>query len=183
MAFDFEQWSKAYPAWRGSPLFAGMIGRRGSSIAASGDQKKATASIRAQMLAAGESERSRLLTDYLRERLAKVLGLPGSMLSKLDVNLPMSRLGIDSLMAVEMKTLIRAELAVEVPTLCFFRGHSLAQLATEALNRFTAEYPLPQTSDAAPLSGKRPEVEGKVGEEEYARLTRVAVHHWEELII
>jgi hypothetical protein len=57
------------------------------------------------LFAAAEEERQAMLETYLREQLARVLR---SSASSIDVEQPLSNLGIDSLMAVELRTRILA---------------------------------------------------------------------------
>jgi epothilone polyketide synthase A len=80
----------------------------------------------AAVLAAPAAERQRLLEDHLRHRVAGVLRMPAG---QLDVNRPLSTLGIDSLMAVELKNRVEGELQVSVPLVKVVQGPSVADLA------------------------------------------------------
>lgn len=62
--------------------------------------------------AAGE-EREALLRDYMVDQVARVLGTSAS---KLDADQPLSDLGLDSLMGVEIKNRIERDLSVSLPT-------------------------------------------------------------------
>ena len=73
-----------------------------------------------------------MLEEYLREAGGTVLGLAAS---KIDVQQPLNRLGVDSLMAVELKNRIEADLAVDVPVLKVIEGASLRQLASFLVDR------------------------------------------------
>jgi acyl carrier protein len=53
------------------------------------------------------------------------------------VNQPLANLGVDSLMAVEMRNRIRAELDVDVPPTKFMEGISLHGMASFVLNRLS----------------------------------------------
>ena len=77
-----------------------------------------------------------LLQSYLGEQVARVLGLS---ISKLDVQQPLSNLGLDSLMAVELKNRIAVDLGVDVPMVKFLQDFSVAQAATQVLEQLTAE--------------------------------------------
>ena len=61
----------------------------------------------------------------------------GLATSKLDLEQPLNRMGIDSLMAVELKNRIEADLAVEIPVLKFLEGASLSQLASFLRDRLS----------------------------------------------
>ena len=81
--------------------------------------------------------------------MARVLGLSAS---RLDVQQPLSNLGLDSLMAVELKNRIAADLGVNVPMVKFLQGLSVAQAATQLLDQLTAEADNP----SAPFGPARP---------------------------
>jgi acyl carrier protein len=58
--------------------------------------------------------------------VAKSLGM-----SQLDVQQPLNQLGLDSLMAVELRNAIRTQLGVELTIGTFLTGASVSKLATE----------------------------------------------------
>jgi NADPH:quinone reductase-like Zn-dependent oxidoreductase len=87
---------------------------------------------RSTILNADAAARQQMLEEYLRDAGGRVLGLPTS---RLDVEQPLNRMGIDSLMAVELKNRIEADLAVEIPVLKFLEGASLSQLASYLRDR------------------------------------------------
>jgi myxalamid-type polyketide synthase MxaE and MxaD len=88
------------------------------------------------LLAAEPGERHQLLQSYLSEQVARVLGLSAA---KLDVEQPLSNLGLDSLMAVELKNRIAVDLGVNVPMVKFLQGFSVAQAATQLFDQLTTE--------------------------------------------
>jgi acyl carrier protein len=135
MPFNIDQWSKYYPAARTSPLFSELGRRQERDDTAVSVASARIATVRESLLEADDCSRQATLDAFLKEKLARVLGFSASKLSGLDVNLPVNRLGIDSLMAVELKTLIEAELGVVVPIVSFLKGSSLAQLAAEILDK------------------------------------------------
>jgi acyl transferase domain-containing protein len=85
---------------------------------------------RALVLAAGPAERHALVESHLRREVARVLGFsPG----RLDVSQPLSTMGIDSLMAVDLKQRIEADLQISVPLIKVIEGPCVTDLATIAL--------------------------------------------------
>jgi phthiocerol/phenolphthiocerol synthesis type-I polyketide synthase D len=62
-----------------------------------------------------------------------VLGLSRS---RVDFDEPLNRLGLDSLMAVELKNRIDSDLGVNVPLINFARNPSVAQLTANVLDQF-----------------------------------------------
>lgn len=105
---------------------------------------------RSAILDAGGAERIRLLQSYLTEQVARVLGLSPA---RLEIQQPLTNLGMDSLMAVELKNRISADLGVNVPMVKFLQGFSVAQAATQLLDQLTAEADVP--SAASPHASVR----------------------------
>jgi thioester reductase-like protein len=96
---------------------------------------------REALRAARSEERQPMLEDYLRQQLAKVLRAAPS---GIDVHQPLSNLGIDSLMAIELRTKIQTDLGVVVPIAQVLQGPTLRQMTGLLLEQLT--------SGAAPLS-------------------------------
>jgi acyl transferase domain-containing protein len=86
---------------------------------------------------AAPEERQATLETYLREQLAQVLG---SSASEVDVQQPLANLGIDSLMAVELRTRIQTDLTVVLPIENVLEGPSLRRMATLLLEQLTAKW-------------------------------------------
>ena len=91
---------------------------------------------RSAILDAPPAERAPLLQSYVTEQVARVLGLSPS---QLDIQQPLTNLGLDSLMAVELKNRISADLGVNVPMVKFLQGFSVAQAASQLLEQLTAD--------------------------------------------
>jgi myxalamid-type polyketide synthase MxaB len=91
---------------------------------------------RSAILDAAPAERAQLLQSYVTEQVARVLGLSPS---QLDIQQPLTNLGLDSLMAVELKNRISADLGVNVPMVKFLQGFSVAQAASQLLEQLTAD--------------------------------------------
>src|SRR5207244_3373536 len=75
-------------------------------------------------------ERHGKLCAFVCDVVARVLGTSAT---KLDTDQPMTKLGMDSLMAVELATRIKKEMQVDIPTMTFMRGPSISQLTTSLL--------------------------------------------------
>ena len=54
-------------------------------------------------------------------------------MDKLDTEEPLTKLGMDSLMAVELATRIKKEVKIDIPTMTFMRGPTIAQLTTSLM--------------------------------------------------
>jgi thioesterase domain-containing protein/acyl carrier protein len=100
--------------------------------AASGD----TSALRGQLAAlASEGERLKALMELVREDIAAVLTLPGASSVRADV--PLKELGLDSLMAVELRNRLSARVGTKLPTTLAFdypTPTAMAQLLLEKLS-------------------------------------------------
>lgn len=134
MDFDFEQWHRRNPAASGSPVVAEVAEHPDANWPTT--DKPGASLTRDRLLAVDGAERGTRLEAYLKTVLGRAIGFAPSHLNRLDVNQPIHRFGLDSLMALEMKTLIEADLGVTVPIINFLKGASLAQLAAKILDQF-----------------------------------------------
>ncbi|WP_414581134.1 SDR family NAD(P)-dependent oxidoreductase [Scytonema sp. PCC 10023] len=84
------------------------------------------------LMVAGPAERQQLVESRLLEQVARVLGTSPA---KLDSSKPLTNLGLDSLMAVELSNRIDKDLGVSVPTMKLMGGPSISQLAKELVEQ------------------------------------------------
>ena len=129
---DWRQYRQFYSAGSESPLLSQLASEETDIQPQAGHPGEK----RDAILAAEPAARLGLLQSYLRDQVARVLGLSAS---RLDVEQPLSNLGLDSLMAVELKNRIAVDLGVNVPMVKFLQGPSVAQAATQILDELTAE--------------------------------------------
>ena len=78
---------------------------------------------------APESRRHRMVLDFVRDRAVKIMGVGAS--NQIDPRQPLSELGLDSLMAVELRNLLAADLAVpwSLPATLLFDHPTIAAVA------------------------------------------------------
>jgi NADP-dependent 3-hydroxy acid dehydrogenase YdfG/acyl carrier protein len=132
MPVDWPAWQRSAGAGGSMPLVSAFVGGGGGTPdAAPAAGKDLTAAI----LAAAPAQRQPLLEKHLQDQVARVMRFPPS---KLDVNRPLSTLGIDSLMAVELKNRIEAELKVALPLIQLVQGPSVSELAEILLAQMAA---------------------------------------------
>ncbi len=81
---------------------------------------------RQKLFAADFDERKGLLRGYFVDELARIMSMESSTL---DVNEPLNMLGLDSLMALELKNSLEARLVFDLPMSRFLEGPSIASLA------------------------------------------------------
>jgi acyl transferase domain-containing protein/acyl carrier protein len=83
-------------------------------------------SLRKTVLDADPAQRRDLLVGLLRDKVAHVLGTAAA---KLDVDKPLTDIGLDSLMAVELRNWIEGELRINLPIVELMHGPSVTQVA------------------------------------------------------
>jgi len=129
---NWSKYHEFYSAGTEPPLLSDLANEE----AAGPSQPAGSGEKRSAILDAAPAERAQLLQSYVTEQVARVLGLSPS---QLDIQQPLTNLGLDSLMAVELKNRISADLGVNVPMVKFLQGFSVAQAATQLLEQLTAE--------------------------------------------
>ncbi len=116
---DWGKWKQLFPAFVGTPFFGQAIGAPPEEYPV--DRPDTRAAIRA----ASGVERHRLIREAVRRTIANVLGLPES---DLEEGVSMSRLGLDSLMAIELRNRLVADIGSSLPLVRLLEGPSVAQL-------------------------------------------------------
>lgn len=112
-----------------SSLFVGLEGN-GRPVGSAGAPPARR--LRDEVLAAAPEERPGLVERMLREQIATVLRCSPA---QIDLHAPLSRLGIDSLMAVELKNRLETEAGFSLPVVALLEGPSLGQLTARLLSQ------------------------------------------------
>jgi myxalamid-type polyketide synthase MxaE and MxaD len=113
------------------PLFSRVAFTEQKQPAADGHQQGAQqAFTRDVLLSAEPSARAELLEDYLRKTASRILGLRKTVL---DTRKPLNALGLDSLMAIELKNAIQTNLGIVLPVAVLVAGPSISELVLELL--------------------------------------------------
>lgn len=127
MSFHFPTWSQFYPKLSQSSLFTHLL----AEVQAQEPHEVQDQHPTREMLSELTSEQCKhTLAQYLSEQIAKVLG--HSKL-RLDAHQPLNRLGIDSLMSVELKNRIGSDLNVGIPVAMFLQGMTFEQFITHII--------------------------------------------------
>src|SRR5262249_32586666 len=138
MPFDIERWQNRAATW--DPLFDEM---RSCRRANDGEgQKRQRGLTREALAGASPGTRGKLLQEYLNALISRVLGFEEPVLCNLDVSRPIGRLGVDSLMAVEMKSRVDADLGITIPIADFLRGGTIATLTATMLDQLAEADPI-----------------------------------------
>jgi len=91
---------------------------------------------RADLLAENQDKREIMLQGYLTAEIARVLKMA---VDKIKIDQPLTSLGIDSLMAIELKNTVESKLDVNLPIASLLQGPSIKDLSAEFLPQFETE--------------------------------------------
>jgi amino acid adenylation domain-containing protein len=110
---------------------AGLLDEVGRRVVENWDELSGEVGLtREELLAIEPSERIHRLVDYLHSSVCLVLKVPKSQVDKQQ---PLSQLGLDSLMVIELKHLLETDLGVILSVGDFLLGKSLTQLGQQVL--------------------------------------------------
>lgn len=125
MALHLPSWSQFYPNLMNSSLFTDLI----VDITVQEEQKASSQRLTREMLIdLNDEQRQLILVQYLNDQIARVLG---HTTLKLDPHQLMNRLGIDSLLSVELKNRIGSDLQVTIPATVFLQTIPFEQFVTQ----------------------------------------------------
>jgi acyl carrier protein len=119
------------------------------------------------------------LQSYLSAQVARVLGLSAS---KLDLQQPLSNLGLDSLMAVELRNRIAIDLRVKVPVVKFLQGFSVDEAVTQVLDQLTAEGSSPSAPLAPAVTQQQDPIDKQNAEQLLANLDQLSDENVDSLL-
>ncbi|CAG9950403.1 unnamed protein product [Clonostachys rosea f. rosea IK726] len=126
------------PEWQHEPRFNHMILHNGEDGGNAGKQGCGKGSAASALSAAKtQSEAEQIVLDALLEKLSKVLSVD---LAELDPARPMHTYGVDSLVAVELRTWMTKEIGSDVSVFEIVGGQRIGQLAAKAagISRFVS---------------------------------------------
>jgi acyl carrier protein len=144
LKLDWSALQQFYPQLTNLPLVTYLISEEASADRQRNLTGQAESAILQKLVGTDEGERKSVVEVYLCEKVAHVLRLP---LSKIDVQQPLTALGLDSLMAIELKNRIELDLNVRIPIVTFLQGPSIAQFTLQLLE---------QLAEAPPSSPSEP---------------------------
>jgi hypothetical protein len=124
MEVDWGVWANSSPAGR-SPRFRHVVGEQNG-------HKNHSSGVAGMLLALEPAERVKRLSSAMAEVLARIIVLP---VEKIDVHQPLTQLGIDSLVGMEMRSTLQATLGVELTVLDLVKGNTLTGIANRVLDR------------------------------------------------
>jgi malonyl CoA-acyl carrier protein transacylase len=121
-------WSKFLQQFSRSsyPSFVSEIAQQVQEVASTRvPQKNNLSQLLDQIKVNSLEQNQSLLITYLGEQIAKVLGITQSALN---IDEPLNTMGLDSLMGVELRNRLRAELEIDIPVTKFLGGMNIVSL-------------------------------------------------------
>lgn len=159
--FDLGRWRQFYPAAAELPLFEAMAQATVPEEAEEGTLNMS------QLLAASGEERIEILGDYLKRSIAQVLGLA---VANLDPTTAVTKLGLDSLMALELRNRVEVDLGLTLPVVALLEGPSTEKLARELAGELADGESAGAPSGVGDAPGKPVSRTSRVSEEELERM-------------
>ncbi|HZB96474.1 MAG TPA: beta-ketoacyl reductase, partial [Herpetosiphonaceae bacterium] len=159
MPLNLRQWRQFYPKAAKSPLLAHLQEQESAAGA-----RKSGHDMRAALLAVEPGERRALLEAHLREEITQVLRIAPS---RLDEQTALGSLGLDSLMALELRNRLEDSLELTLPVTLIWNYQTIADLTPHLAEKMGIA--LDTTNDEQPEAGAT----SQFSDEEREELARV----------
>lgn len=130
---DWIEWSKILPSYLSRTLLSELV-----DSSASQKNKDSEGKSRAQILNLQGEARKEALQELIRARVAKVLAIEPEALA---LEQALNSLGLDSLMAIEMKNDIENSLEIPLSIAFLLKGPSISQLAAHLAEQMNQAKP------------------------------------------
>jgi phthiocerol/phenolphthiocerol synthesis type-I polyketide synthase C len=143
MPFNVRHWRQLFPRAMRAPFLAQLL-EDGESAGQSGPVENA---VRAALESAMPALRQSMLETHLTEQISQVLRLP---LSEVARETPLSTMGLDSLMALELRNRLELSLGLTLSATLIWGQPTIAALAPFLLEKL-------ELADSAPAEQENPE--------------------------
>jgi myxalamid-type polyketide synthase MxaC len=142
LPLDWQRWRQLYPAYMAHTFFS-EVGGEGSHLPASLPNRYG---LLAKLVGAPEVRRAEIIRECVHEMSARVLGFPPG--SSIDSQQPLSEYGLDSLMALELRNLLAAEMERSIPATLLFNHPTVEEITAYLLSLLygRGEHPSPPQS-------------------------------------
>lgn len=176
MPVNWSQVYRMYPIIEQSALFSELIIQE-TEIQKEANRPEKEGLTHNALLMAAPTERHSLLQAYLCEQLATTLGIARS---EIDIYQPLNMMGIDSLMALEMKNRMELEIGLAIPIVKFLEGPNITELTTLLLAQLSDS----ETEPANLLEASKPPYEDEQNPADLlAQLDQLADEDVESLLL
>jgi acyl carrier protein len=129
MSIDWKKWQESYPIFKEVPLLKQLMNEKLEDSREKADSHRLSLT---DLMSTAVEQRPEMLRTYLTGITANIMG---SSPGKLDIRQPITNMGLDSLMAVELKNRIEMELKIVLPMMELLQGPTILQLTEELMNR------------------------------------------------
>ena len=141
---DWRKWLNQFPPGAEPPFLREMASSHaGRSASAQAPRRR----LAAEVADASANRRRGIVAGFLREEALKVLGLDHA--AAIDVSEPLHDLGLDSLMAVELRNAIASALDRALPATLLFKHPTLQALEDFVMSSLETNAPPPDSASAA----------------------------------
>jgi acyl carrier protein len=127
MEVDWARWGQIHAKAKVRPRFSHVLAE---SVGAG--QDRGTGDLRATLIAMGLEERVERLASCMAELVAETLRRPTD---KVDVYQPLTEMGIDSLIGMELQTAVSVQLGIEISILELMKGDNIVGVARKLLEK------------------------------------------------
>jgi myxalamid-type polyketide synthase MxaE and MxaD len=141
LPLNVRQWRQSYPKVAESPFLSVLAREEGRG----GSRRATNSQVRQALRSAEPRARLALLEAHLREQISQVLRVAPA---RLEVDTPLTSLGLDSLMALELRNRLEASLGLTLPATLLWAYPTLAVLAPHLAGKM--ELPLEAEASAPP---------------------------------
>lgn len=145
---DWASWQQAYGGLAVAPYLSMLISGKDLGIP---PKKAVDEASREKFLAAQPAARVRLLGEYLSKSLAGILKVPAE---SIEHDLPISKMGFDSLMSIELKNQMETDLGVSISMARLLKGPTLVELTETVMELFERVESPEETLAAAGVAGE-----------------------------
>jgi len=147
LRLDARQWLDSHPQMAAAPFWSELRGTKRDGVAS-----QQAAQIRQSLEGQTSSEQRVVLQRYIVDRLAQVLRLDAS---RVEPRVPFTDMGVDSLMSLELRNRLEADLGLRLPATLVFTYPSVDALSNylcSTLNVAVVKEPeLPRAALVAPV--------------------------------
>jgi len=155
--FEVRQWLDFFPAAASSRTLSRLL----SAERAGGGNAKGDPELLGKLAIADEAERIALIERVVRKHVSQVLRIPESTVAP---KAPLSGLGMDSLMGLELRNRIQASLGISVPATLVWSYPTAAAVSRHLASMIAGEGKRPVAA-ASGSNGASPEAENASGAE------------------
>ncbi|MCP4122254.1 MAG: SDR family NAD(P)-dependent oxidoreductase [Bacteroidetes bacterium] len=126
---DWEMIGGFYPHSANSSRFAHLVSEK--ELSAGGGTGIGDGALKSALLDAKPEERNEIFLDQLKDTFARVLG---TVSDKLDTTEPVTKYGLDSLMANQIRNWIQSNVAIDYSMMKIMRGPSMEEMSVQVVD-------------------------------------------------